>query len=965
MVVTNINDVANGDTSSPARLIADPGADGISLREAIEAATHDSDSQITVTFAPALQGETISLTAELPLVDSDGVHLNGDIDADGQPDITIDGNGLSRPAFRIFNASYIIVEGFIITHFDDKGVAIENYNGGDGSEFSNITIRNNTVMNVTRNGVELLLTGVSSSTIRNVEISGNTIQASGGGIGVYASAADGDSFNTLANIAIISNTIQNFGSVREINIEAGGVYADNNQNNTIDGLIIRGNTISGSTDSTILIGAAKRIGCVGNRVQNVQISHNYIDGTPVTIEILSVGGGDASVSLNTTRQFTITDNILVNGGIHFASASANGPSGNVISDILIERNQITLAANNGVYFTAGDSGAVYNRLERVVLRDNRISRSGDAGILLQGRSEGAYNAIHSVTIVNNTLIDNGLGSGWAGGISINSLNSTNTITNVVISSTILWGNEGSDAIRGSVTPTSVSYSLLNDARFAAINGNIYENPLFANPANGDFSLAAESPALDSGDPAAVNAGDLDIAGRVRQWDGDGIDGARVDMGAWEYASPQAPALLLQGLDTTIYNADYVPSPWDGTSFGTYYVGDEGISRTFTISNTGALPLNLTGSPISISGAHAADFTILTQPAQSIASGAASTFTIAFAPSQVGVRSALVSIISDAPDANPFTFAIQGIAVLGNAAPTEVVLSYNAVAENEASGTEVGNLSSVDPNVGDTHTYALVDEADYPDNTAFAVDGSALETANVLDHESQDSYVIKIRSTDSGGLQVAQVFTITVLDRNEAPTAINLSSSIVAENQMDGTPVGTFSAVDADEGDTHSYALVEDWIYPGNVAFVIDGAVLKTAQMFNYETQNNYIVKVRSTDSGGLQFTQEFSVMVQDVNDAPVALSQSVTTTINVPLQITLGASDEDGNALTWDVHDPANGTLSGDKPNLTYTPGNGFAGTDYFTFEASDGLQSSCTATVTIRVSERTLLEVYLPIVLK
>ena len=42
LVVTNTSDVVNGDTSSPAALIANPGPDGISLREAIEATEHET-----------------------------------------------------------------------------------------------------------------------------------------------------------------------------------------------------------------------------------------------------------------------------------------------------------------------------------------------------------------------------------------------------------------------------------------------------------------------------------------------------------------------------------------------------------------------------------------------------------------------------------------------------------------------------------------------------------------------------------------------------------------------------------------------------------------------------------------------------------------------------------------------------------------------------------------------------------
>ncbi len=64
LVVSNNNDLVNGDTSSPCALIANPGPDGISLREALLAANNATGSgTITITFASALAGQTIVPTS--------------------------------------------------------------------------------------------------------------------------------------------------------------------------------------------------------------------------------------------------------------------------------------------------------------------------------------------------------------------------------------------------------------------------------------------------------------------------------------------------------------------------------------------------------------------------------------------------------------------------------------------------------------------------------------------------------------------------------------------------------------------------------------------------------------------------------------------------------------------------------------------------------------------------------------
>jgi hypothetical protein len=88
------------------------------------------------------------------------------------------------------------------------------------------------------------------------------------------------------------------------------------------------------------------------------------------------------------------------------------------------------------------------------------------------------------------------------------------------------------------------------------------------------------------------------------------------------------------------------------------------------------------------------------------------------------------------------------------------------------------------------------------------------------------------------------------------------------------------------------------------------------------------------------------------NSAPVAESQSVSTPEDMAVAITLGASDVDGDSLTYTILSmPGNGTLTGTAPDVVYTPGANFNGQDSFTFKASDGGLESNIATVSITVT--------------
>jgi hypothetical protein len=88
------------------------------------------------------------------------------------------------------------------------------------------------------------------------------------------------------------------------------------------------------------------------------------------------------------------------------------------------------------------------------------------------------------------------------------------------------------------------------------------------------------------------------------------------------------------------------------------------------------------------------------------------------------------------------------------------------------------------------------------------------------------------------------------------------------------------------------------------------------------------------------------------NLPPYAASQSITTDEDTPVRVTLGATDDNGAALTYTVENgPAHGTLSGTAPDLTYTPARDYHGADSFTFRASDGENASNLAAVSITVN--------------
>jgi len=164
-------------------------------------------------------------------------------------------------------------------------------------------------------------------------------------------------------------------------------------------------------------------------------------------------------------------------------------------------------------------------------------------------------------------------------------------------------------------------------------------------------------------------------------------------------------------------------------------------------------------------------------------------------------------------------------------------------------TDIGTLTTTDPDSGDTFTYTLVSGAGDTDNASFQIAGDKLQNATILNFEAQSTYSVRVRTTDAGGLFYEEVFTIIVTDANDAPTALNLSATSIDEGLASGSTVGAFSTTDQEGGQTHTYTLATGAGDTDNASFTISGNQLQTAAIFDFETKSSYDIRVRTTDDG--------------------------------------------------------------------------------------------------------------------
>jgi len=200
------------------------------------------------------------------------------------------------------------------------------------------------------------------------------------------------------------------------------------------------------------------------------------------------------------------------------------------------------------------------------------------------------------------------------------------------------------------------------------------------------------------------------------------------------------------------------------------------------------------------------------------------------------------------------------------------------------------------------------------------------------YNGSDSFTFKANDTmvDSETVTVS----ITVTPVNDVPIAT--AQSITLDEDTNTTII--LAGTDIDEN-TLTYTVVDA---PTNGTYV--GATYTPNE--NYNGSDSFTFKANDTmvDSETVTVT----ITVTPVNDAPIAIAQSITLDEDTNTTIILAGTDIDENTLTYTVVDaPTNGTYVG----TTYTPNANYDGSDSFTFKANDDTADSETVTVSITVN--------------
>jgi hypothetical protein len=96
------------------------------------------------------------------------------------------------------------------------------------------------------------------------------------------------------------------------------------------------------------------------------------------------------------------------------------------------------------------------------------------------------------------------------------------------------------------------------------------------------------------------------------------------------------------------------------------------------------------------------------------------------------------------------------------APNGIFLSTTQIPNTKTTGNWIADIGSIDSNIYEAHSYALVAGEGSTDNARFSVNGHQLRAAQSMAVPAGTQYAIRLRSTDGQGLIFEQAIVLTVI-----------------------------------------------------------------------------------------------------------------------------------------------------------------------------------------------------------
>ena len=295
-------------------------------------------------------------------------------------------------------------------------------------------------------------------------------------------------------------------------------------------------------------------------------------------------------------------------------------------------------------------------------------------------------------------------------------------------------------------------------------------------------------------------------------------------------------------------------------------------------------------------------------------------------SSVGTLS-IIKIITDAPDALD-----QSVNV------TEQVEKSIILTGFDKEGDDLNFIINSLPNVGILKNAGnTISENDLPKSIV----GSEVVYVSLSDSATADSFTF--RSNDGISSSFSGKVSIIITGVNDKPISSDISN-VTAFEQIQKKI--TLQGSDPD-GDQITYSIVDN---PSNGTVTVDNNIANYTSTSNTASQDSFTYKTNDNSLDSEKATVLINII--QINDTPLANSQSVTVEEDKSIEITLTGLDNDNDDITFSIIGSTingEGTLNINK--VTYKPKLGYFGSDSFIFITNDGKENSDPASVTISIT--------------
>ena len=212
-------------------------------------------------------------------------------------------------------------------------------------------------------------------------------------------------------------------------------------------------------------------------------------------------------------------------------------------------------------------------------------------------------------------------------------------------------------------------------------------------------------------------------------------------------------------------------------------------------------------------------------------------------------------------------------------------------------------------------------------------------------------VITYTASD-GSLDTTGTFTITVTPVNDAPVAVDDTATVSEDSEL-----SSFNVI-ANDTDVELDVLTLTTVATsgtGTVAVNVDNKSVNYTPAANFN--GTEVITYTVSDGTDTDATGTLTITVTPVNDAPVAVEDSITVNEDsglIVIDVIANDTDVEGDTLTLKAPLSTTGTgavaLNADTKSVNYTPAANFFGTEVISYTISDGNVDS-TGTLIITVS--------------